>query len=349
MGVHMWIHRITGTLILAVTLGFAIRAWQKIGTILDNLHSYFVFPVLFLVFFVAMGGVASRSILRRSKWNTALALRFKHGHRLAGYFLILMALGGIMAGIYFYRVNPKHPSDFPLEWVHGVTFVFVVVIVEFLYRHYNKHEIPLNSYAMKDLPEIAPSEFDQRVAKGEKLVILDSVVLNVGPFLDDHPGGRFSLENNIGRDVSKFFHGGYALENLKKVQPHVHSNDARRVVLKLVVGRLAQSSDKMLGSISGVERDASRNGHTKTLRFNRPLHDGAHFTHTCPLIDISQIGRHYLVKTTSHPLNIPCTVPGSFDQNVAGIKRHYTEAFCMRNDVYLNLLNLGSDDDQKVP
>jgi len=27
-----------------------------------------------------------------------------------------------------------------------------------------------------------------------------------------HPGGAFLLEYNVGRDISKFFYGGYALD-----------------------------------------------------------------------------------------------------------------------------------------
>jgi heme A synthase len=62
----MWIHRLSGVIILLITFAFAFWAWKKLGwEIMDNSHSYFVFPVLFSVFFVAVGGVASRSILRR--------------------------------------------------------------------------------------------------------------------------------------------------------------------------------------------------------------------------------------------------------------------------------------------
>lgn len=43
--------------------------------------------------------------------------------------------------------------------------------------------------------------------------MLDNLVLDVTNFFDEHPGGKFSLEHNIGKDVSKFFHGGYSLEN----------------------------------------------------------------------------------------------------------------------------------------
>ena len=48
------------------------------------------------------------------------------------------------------------------------------------------------------------------------------------------------MEANIGRDVSKFFYGGYALENQGDlaVKPHTHSNDARKLVEKFAIGYL---------------------------------------------------------------------------------------------------------------
>jgi cytochrome b involved in lipid metabolism len=30
--------------------------------------------------------------------------------------------------------------------------------------------------------------------------------------MENHPGGKFVIEHNIGRDVSKFFYGGYSLD-----------------------------------------------------------------------------------------------------------------------------------------
>ena len=70
---------------------------------------------------------------------------------------------------------------------------------------------------------------------GEKLVILDNMVLDISKFMEEHPGGRFSLEHNVGEDISKFFYGGYSLENQNKVTEHTHSNDARKIVNTLIV------------------------------------------------------------------------------------------------------------------
>lgn len=41
-------------------------------------------------------------------------------------------------------------------------------------------------------------EFEEAIAAGEKLVVLDEVVLDISKYIDFHPGGRFVLEHNIG-------------------------------------------------------------------------------------------------------------------------------------------------------
>jgi cytochrome b involved in lipid metabolism len=73
-------------------------------------------------------------------------------------------------------------------------------------------------------------QFAEAVSDGEQLVLLDDLVLNVGSYMDNHPGGRFLLSHNIGRDISKFFYGGYAMDgNLVKGQAlaNTHSKIAR--------------------------------------------------------------------------------------------------------------------------
>ena len=40
-------------------------------------------------------------------------------------------------------------------------------------------------------------------------MIFDNLVLDLNGYENIHPGGRFNLQHNIGRDISKFFYGGY--------------------------------------------------------------------------------------------------------------------------------------------
>ena len=110
LGVNMWIHRIVGTFIMIATLYHGINAWKTVGwNIIKNLHSIFVFPILFSIFFIAMGGVFTRSRLRRSVWSTAQALRIKRAHKSFAYFIIYFGTFAIMTGLFYYRKNDKHP------------------------------------------------------------------------------------------------------------------------------------------------------------------------------------------------------------------------------------------------
>lgn len=83
-------------------------------------------------------------------------------------------------------------------------------------------------------------------------MILDDYVLDIGKYMDYHPGGKFSLQHNIGRDISRFFHGGYALENFKKVPNHTHTSDARRVVNQYIIAKLENLSESKLMQIAKV-------------------------------------------------------------------------------------------------
>lgn len=83
------------------------------------------------------------------------------------------------------------------------------------------------------------NEFKERVLKGQQLVILDDLVLDVTKFMPNHPGGKFLLQANIGRDISKYFYGGYQMENYSPVSTlHNHTNIARYVVNTLAIARL---------------------------------------------------------------------------------------------------------------
>lgn len=100
----------------------------------------------------------------------------------------------------------------------------------------------LKEYEGATMSEI---EFEQKIKNGEQLVILDDLVLDVSKYADFHPGGAFLISHNVGRDVSKFFHGGHALDNNSnnpkdRTPKHTHSNIARMVAKDLAVAVFAR-------------------------------------------------------------------------------------------------------------
>ena len=63
------------------------------------------------------------------------------------------------------------------------------------------------------------------------------MVIDIGSYMNSHPGGKFVLQQNVGRDISKFFYDGYCLEDNLGASPsrgHKHSNYARIIVNDLI-------------------------------------------------------------------------------------------------------------------
>lgn len=56
------------------------------------------------------------------------------------------------------------------------------------------------------------------------------------------------IEHHIGRDISKFFHGGYSLEGNMTGPPakgHLHSNYAKKIVNDLAIARFEGNSKEV--------------------------------------------------------------------------------------------------------
>ena len=79
-----------------------------------------------------------------------------------------------------------------------------------------------------NLPLWTKQEFDERIAQGQKLIILDDLAHDVSSFLSDHPGGPEILLSKLGRDATIAFNGG--------VQRH--SKAARNLAAMLRVARI---------------------------------------------------------------------------------------------------------------
>lgn len=139
------------------------------------------------------------------------------------------------------------------------------------------------------------------------------MVLDVAKFRSEHPGGQFLIDFHVGRDVSKFFYGGYVLENASGMKPHTHSNIARKIVNSIVIGRLNSEAKTFQGTIT-----SSYNVNKVTKVFTMRL-DGANESYnTPPSTSISTIGKHYLVRSIDHP----------------SVRRHYTISSCMKKEAY---------------
>ena len=81
------------------------------------------------------------------------------------------------------------------------------------------------------------AEFDTAVENGEKLCIIEDLVLDVKQYIMAHPGGKFVIEHTIGQDISKFFFGGFSLEDNEnpKTQGYNHTYAAYHICNDLAI------------------------------------------------------------------------------------------------------------------
>ena len=147
----------------------------------------------------------------------------------------------------------------PLGIIHFVLFFSLLFICEVIFIIVKRRETPYKAVTTK----MTLSQFNDLVKEGQQLVILDDMILDVSRFKTNHPGGKFVIEHNIGRDISKFFYGGYTLENGRTL-PHTHTNIARYVVNSLVIAKLEEETPVHIGV---VEDKHSINSNTSVFKF----------------------------------------------------------------------------------
>lgn len=121
---------------------------------------------------------------------------------------------------------------------NAVVFTSIIIISEIIYRLWLwRSSIEVSQNESKR--SISLDEFTDMVHnKKKRLIILDNKVLDFGEYDDFHPGGKFYLLKNIGRDISKFFYGSYKLVNDSTVKAKNHSASAMALANSLTIGHL---------------------------------------------------------------------------------------------------------------
>ena len=139
----MYIHMVVGGIVFTLTMVLGMMAWGGMYddfAIINDAHSYFAFPVLYLILFLGGSGLLARCLLTRSSWGTRRALRVKFIHKTISYFTILAGAGAIGTGVAHYRTRDWHRSDVPIEWIILPTYACILLSLEFAYRRCLKKE-----------------------------------------------------------------------------------------------------------------------------------------------------------------------------------------------------------------
>lgn len=133
-------------------------------------------------------------------------------------------------------------------------------------------------------------------------------MLDVSKYRMNHPGGNYLIVENIGKDISKFFYGGYQFENQSGLNlKNTHSNIAKRIVNSIVYGRLEKPASIFTATIQ-KRHPVNSSVQTVTFATSSPVVGLKKF-----YSDINMIGKHFLVRSL----------------NNKHINRHYTVANCM--------------------
>ena len=110
-------------------------------------------------------------------------------------------------------------------------------------------------------------DFKIRIQEGDKLVILDEYVLDVSKFKLNHPGGRFAIEHNVGRDISKFFYGTQSLEDNTNAggKGITHTNYARLIVNQIIIAKLDNEQEGGVQTMQCLIHEGKNNGTNQSL------------------------------------------------------------------------------------
>ena len=166
-----------------------------------------------------------------------------------GYVLLFTSNCACLTGVIeFFKKKLKHDASRPIL-IATMPFFSVVVVGCEIYRFFkNKKKWPQLDKHMDKKPSFTMKKIEQMIKKEhQRLCYLENLVIDLKDFGELHPGGRFVLTKNIGRDISKFFYGGYSMINNPQgfnnnTHLHVHSYQAFKMVQEMVIGTIEDQS-----------------------------------------------------------------------------------------------------------
>lgn len=94
----------------------------------------------------------------------------------------------------------------------------------------------LRARLARSVQSMTLADVKRALQAGRKWVIYQGLVIDVSTFQASHPGGAYVLESNLGEDISSWFAGRG--DETDASTAHVHSERARRILLKLAVGTI---------------------------------------------------------------------------------------------------------------
>ena len=152
-------------------------------------------------------------------WNTKdKVMDVAKMHRYSAYFMLVVGNGVCSGGVatYFARIGYGIWGTFGI--CSSALFLLMVVLHEYLMRRYNERNFQIiegekleNLALAKGLKRWTAEAIEEAVEGGDSLVVCDNLVLRTGGYERIHPGGKFTIVKNFGRDIAKFYYGNYGI------------------------------------------------------------------------------------------------------------------------------------------
>jgi hypothetical protein len=221
-------------------------------------------------------------------------------HKILGFIVIFLGICATSSGLGQFQQDYRadNPTVFWM-YLNGAVFCTIIGLMEIAYRLFNKYstaELKLDAGTESwSVERIRKEALDDK----RHIVVLDNQVLDVDRYDGAHPGGKFVFTKNYGRDISKFFYGGYKLVQLPHEENFTHSGGATILADGMVVGHIeGQQNCKPVAM--KLEGWTAINSNTSTFKLTcMEAKTGTNFRQWYS--DLAMIGRHFLVYSKATP------------------------------------------------
>jgi len=225
-----YLHALLGGFVLVVTIIFAlsVTTWAPF----EELHNGIGSLCVVVTIFGSLSGSVTAAMMKfydgDKPWIKEEKVQFiARVHRYSGYTMLFIGNASIMTGLGFYFGDRLEGDERRVLGIFSfVVFCILVAIFEAIFRIRNKYSmghVPTPTKQNGKSLVLSTKDVEKQIEGGKTLVIFDNLVLDLNGYERIHPGGKFNLRHNVGRDISKFFFGGYSLVNIPKRIPHHHS------------------------------------------------------------------------------------------------------------------------------
>lgn len=297
--------------------------WVKWASLFENVATFYAFAL-------CISGMIAWFWRRYGNypWGTYRVLNVGKFHRYFSYVFCFFVQGLVLFAI-------MDNYGFLYGWIVIAILQFLFFFSIFLYFEYR-----FQKFWWEEVPYVLPAkvmtveQFEHALEAGEKLMILDDLILDVSEFYRVHPGGKFVIEHCVGTDIAKFFYGGYSLEGNMLPKPAFgfrHSNYARIIANDLAVARLDCRPSGAVVSRCRLrwEKDNVVNKLTRSFFFETSDKEPRH-NYKSYYPGMKYLTRHFWLRNMNNP----------------SVIRHYTTCNAMATDFYNELVRVLRNPDQ---